>query len=70
MDYNSFINEEISRFRADEEDVLAYVQSILRQTNKNQILEWMQSMTSSELQEIVAPYISDKISEELGEREL
>lgn len=69
MGKSQFINDDLSRFRADEEDVFAYVQSILHQTNKEQILEWIQSMSTQELQEIIAPYISDKITKEIAEKE-
>jgi len=64
-----FFNHDHSQFRADEEDVLAYVQSIIRHANKEEILRWMKDLPEHELQSMIIPFMTDKMSKEIGEDE-
>jgi hypothetical protein len=70
MNIEFFSNPEISRFRADEEDVTAYVQSIIRKTNKQEILSWINHLSDHDLHLLITPYITEKMTEELAEKEL
>lgn len=69
MSHQIFFNHDHSQFRADEEDVSAYIQSIIRHTNKQEILSWMKDLPEHELKSIIIPFITDKISKEIGEKE-
>ena len=69
MNHQIFFNHNHSQFRADEEDVFAYVQSIIRHTNKQEILRWMNDFSEHELQSMMIPFMTDKISKEIGEDE-
>lgn len=59
-----FANPKISKFRADEEDVNAYVQSMIRNTNKQEILSWINHMSEHDLRLLISPYIAEKMTEE------
>gem|GEM_PF-4653658 len=69
MNHQIFFNHDHSQFRADEEDVSAYIQSIIRHTNKQEILSWMKDLPEHELKSIIIPFITDKMSKEIGEKE-
>lgn len=64
-----FFNHDHSQFRADEEDVFAYVQSIIRHANKQEILSWMNDLSVQELHSMIIPFMTDKMSKEVGEKE-
>jgi cell fate (sporulation/competence/biofilm development) regulator YmcA (YheA/YmcA/DUF963 family) len=70
MNHDFFKHPEISRFRADDEDVNAYVQSIIRNTNKQEILSWINHLSDHDLHSLITPYITEKMTEELAEEEL
>lgn len=69
VNHQIFFNHDHSQFRADEEDVSAYIQSIIRHTNKQEILSWMKDLPEHELKSIIIPFITDKMSKEIGEQE-
>ncbi len=69
VNHQLFFNHDHSQFRADEEDVLAYVQSTIRHTNKQEILNWMKDLPEQDLQSILIPFLTDKMSKEIGEKE-
>lgn len=69
MNQEFFTNPEISRFRADEEDVNAYVQSIISKTDKKEILSWIHHLSEHDLHSLITPYITEKMTEELAEEE-
>lgn len=69
MNHEFFANPKISKFRADEEDVNAYVQSMIRNTNKQEILTWINHMSEHDLHLLISPYITEKMTEELAEKE-
>jgi hypothetical protein len=69
MNHEFFTNPKISKFRADEEDVNAYVQSMIRNTNKQEILTWINHMSEHDLHLLIFPYITEKMTEELAEKE-
>jgi len=69
VNHQIFFNHDHSQFRADEEDVSAYIQSIIRHTNKQEILSWMKDLPEHELKSIIIPFITDKMSKEIGEKE-
>ncbi|MDQ0231132.1 hypothetical protein [Metabacillus malikii] len=61
---------DVSRFRADEEDVQAYVKSTINRMDKQEMLSWLNQLSSQELSDCVTAYLTDKLSVELGEKEL
>lgn len=70
MNHKLLLNIDLSKFRADEEDAYAYVNSILRKTSKQEMISMLDSMSEEELQSIMVPFITEKISEDLGSKEL
>ncbi|WP_299089305.1 hypothetical protein [uncultured Metabacillus sp.] len=69
MDHDLIKHLEIEKFRADEEDVKAYVQSIISKTNKPEILSWIHHLSDHDLQSLITPYLTEKLTEELAEKE-
>ncbi|WP_078432255.1 DUF6154 family protein [Metabacillus halosaccharovorans] len=69
MDHQIFFNSDHSQFRADEEDVLAYVQSIIRHANKQEILNWVKELPEQEIQSMIIPFMTEKMSKEIAEKE-
>lgn len=70
MNDDFFSKPEISRFRANEEDVDAYVQSIVRKKDKQEILSWIHHLSENDLHSLITPYITEKMTEELANKEL
>ncbi|MCM3164593.1 DUF6154 family protein [Metabacillus litoralis] len=70
MNLELFTNPELSKFRADEEDVYAYVKSILEKTSKQDMLSWVNTLSEEDLHSLMIPYFSEKLSKELADREL
>ncbi|WP_156178250.1 hypothetical protein [Bacillus sp. SA1-12] len=69
MNHDLIKHLEIRKFRADEEDVNAYVQSIIRNTDKQDILMWIQQLSDHDLHSLITPYLTEKMAEELAEKE-
>ncbi len=61
---------ELRKFRADEEDVNAYVHGEVQKTDKQEILTWLNQLSHEELSTIVTPYLTEKITEKLSEQEI
>jgi hypothetical protein len=70
MTHEFFSNPEISKFRADEEDVNAYIQLIINKTDKSEILTWISHLSEDDLHSLIIPYIAEKMTVELTEKEL
>lgn len=70
MNIELFTNPELSKFRADEEDVYAYVKSILEKTSKQDMLSWIHTLSEEDLHSLMIPYFSEKLSEDLANGEL
>lgn len=70
MTHEFFSNPDISRFRADEEDLNAYVQLIINKTDKDEILSWISHLSERDLHSLITPYIAEKMTAELAEKEL
>lgn len=70
MSHEFFSTSELSRFRANEEDVAAYVQTVISKSDKQEILSWINHLSASELQALIIPYITEKMTEDLAEKEL
>lgn len=61
---------ELRKFRADEEDVNAYVHGAVQKKDKQEILTWLNQLSHEELSIIVTPYLTEKMTEKLSEEEL
>jgi hypothetical protein len=70
MKANFFTNQNISKFRADEEDVNAYVQMIVKKADKREILSWIDQLSDHDLHSLIIPYIAEKMTNEIAENEL
>ncbi|APH03984.1 hypothetical protein [Bacillus weihaiensis] len=69
MELTNLLMDDASRFRADEEDVFAYVHSIVQNTNKQELVEWLKELSPEELQAIVTPFLTNKVTEKIAQKE-
>ncbi len=69
VNHLNFLNYDLSQFRADEEDVFAYVQSIIHRKDKQEILSWIERLPEHDLHSIIVPFLTEKMSEEIGNKE-
>ncbi|XQY91099.1 hypothetical protein ACNRWW_16460 [Metabacillus sp. HB246100] len=69
MELTNLLMDDASRFRADEEDVFAYVHSIVQKTNKQELVEWLKGLSPEELQSIVTPFLTNKVTEKIAQKE-
>lgn len=70
MNHEFFSQPDVSRFRANDEDVNAYVYGIIQKTDKQEILSWINHLSEHDLHSLIIPFITEKFTAELSEEEL
>ncbi|MFC0274221.1 hypothetical protein ACFFIX_23000 [Metabacillus herbersteinensis] len=68
--FNKSIPQQLmAQFRADDEDLDAYANHLINQTEKKQVLNWIDSLNNADFSALLTPFVAGHLREKIGDEE-
>lgn len=68
--FNKAIPQQLlAQFRADDEDLDAYATHLINQTEKQQVLNWIDSLNEADFIALLSPFVAGHLREKIGDEE-